>query len=125
VSGEKARLLYETLDKNSHVYRVVPDKAVRSRMNVCFRVAGGDAEKEKMFLDGATKRGLLGIKGHRSVGGIRASNCEWNLPYSSGFTFCHHVMQFSDPPANVIDNAVSLEAVKKLVQYLEDYAKAA
>jgi len=76
ISNEKARLIYETLDKYSHVYRVVPDKAVRSRMNICFRVHGGDADKEKAFLAGAEKKGLLGLKGHRSVGGIRASNCE-------------------------------------------------
>jgi len=77
ISDEKARIIYEVLDKYSDVYRVVPDKSVRSRMNICFRVHGGDAEKEKAFLAGAEKRGLLGLKGHRSVGGIRASNCEY------------------------------------------------
>ena len=46
-------------------------------MNICFRVGGGDVEKEKAFLAGAEKRGLLGLKGHRSLGGIRASSCEW------------------------------------------------
>ncbi|KAF2443660.1 hypothetical protein P171DRAFT_486382 [Karstenula rhodostoma CBS 690.94] len=61
-------------DKYSDIYRVVPDKTVRSRMNICFRVHGGDADKEKAFLAGAEKQGLLGLKGHRSVGGIRASN---------------------------------------------------
>lgn len=76
VSGQKSKLIYETLDKYPQVYRVVPDKSVRSRMNVCFRVGGGDADKEKAFLAGAEKQGLLGLKGHRSVGGIRASNCE-------------------------------------------------
>jgi phosphoserine aminotransferase len=45
-------------------------------MNICFRINGGDADKEKAFLAGAEKKGLLGLKGHRSVGGIRASNCE-------------------------------------------------
>ena len=45
-------------------------------MNICFRVHGGDADKEKAFLSGAEKKGLLGLKGHRSVGGIRASNCK-------------------------------------------------
>lgn len=58
------------------MYRVVPDASVRSRMNVCFRVGGGDADREKAFLAGAEKKGLLGLKGHRGVGGIRASNCE-------------------------------------------------
>ncbi|OCL09333.1 PLP-dependent transferase [Glonium stellatum] len=76
ISNDKAKMIYETLDKYPNVFRVVPDKSVRSRMNICFRVGGGDAEKEKSFLAGAEKRGLLGLKGHRSVGGIRASNCK-------------------------------------------------
>lgn len=76
ISDEKANLIYGTLDKYSEVYRVVPSKAARSRMNICFRVNGGDADKEKAFLAGAEKQGLLGLKGHRSVGGIRASNCK-------------------------------------------------
>jgi phosphoserine aminotransferase len=97
ISNEKARIIYETLEKYPNVYRVVPDKSVRSRMNICFRVSGGDADKEKAFLAGAQERGLLGLKGHRSVGGIRASNY----------------------------NAVSLEGAKRLVTYLEDYAKGA
>lgn len=80
VSDQKARLIYETLEKYPNVYRIVPDKSVRSRMNICFRVHGGDDEKEKDFLAGAQKIGLLGLKGHRSVGGIRASNCKCGLP---------------------------------------------
>lgn len=76
VSDEKARIIYGTLEKYPNVYRVVPDKSARSRMNICFRIHGGDADKEKAFLSGAEKKGLLGLKGHRSVGGIRASNCE-------------------------------------------------
>lgn len=96
-SNDKAKMIYETLDKYSEVYRVVPDKSVRSRMNICFRVGGGDAEKEKTFLAGAEKRGLLGLKGHRSVGGMRASSY----------------------------NAVSIQGAQKLVKYLEDYAKGA
>jgi phosphoserine aminotransferase len=76
VSDEKARLIYDAIEKYPDVYRVVPDKSVRSRMNICFRVNGGDADKEKAFLLGAEKKGLLGLKGHRSVGGIRASNCK-------------------------------------------------
>jgi len=75
VSVKKAKLLYDTLDKHPQTYRVVTDKSVRSRMNICFRVGGGDAEQEKTFLAGAEKRGLTGLKGHRSVGGIRISNC--------------------------------------------------
>lgn len=94
VSGEKARVLYEVLEKHPETYRLVTDKPVRSRMNLCFRVGGGDAEQEKTFLAGAEKRGLMGLKGHRSVGGIRISNY----------------------------NAVSMEGVRKLAQYLEEFA---
>ncbi|GFF35991.1 phosphoserine aminotransferase [Aspergillus lentulus] len=94
ISNRKAEILYSVLDKYPQVYHVVPDKSVRSRMNLCFRVYGGDAEKEKEFLAGAEKRLLQGLKGHRSVGGIRASNY----------------------------NAVPLENVEKLAKYLEDYA---
>jgi phosphoserine aminotransferase len=53
-------------------------------------------ETEKAFLKGATERELLGLKGHRSVGGIRASNY----------------------------NSVSLEGAQKLAQYLKDFAEA-
>ena len=76
VANAKAKALYAALDKYSNVYRVVPDKSVRSRMNICFRVHGGDAEQEKLWLKGAEDRGLMGLKGHRSVGGIRCSNCK-------------------------------------------------
>ncbi|EKG13426.1 Aminotransferase class V/Cysteine desulfurase [Macrophomina phaseolina MS6] len=84
VANRKAELLYAALDKYPEVYRVVPDKSVRSRMNLCFRVHGGDDAKEKEFLAGAEKRGLTGLKGHRSVGGIRASNCEYCPSYDCG-----------------------------------------
>ena len=94
IANRKADLIYGVLDKYSQVYRVVPDKSIRSRMNICFRVHGGDAEKEKEFLAGADKRLLQGLKGHRSVGGMRASNY----------------------------NAVPLENVERLVKYLEEYA---
>jgi phosphoserine aminotransferase len=89
ISDKKARLIYDTLEAYPNVYRVVPDKSVRSRMNICFRVSGGDADKEKAFISGAEKKGLLGLKGHRSVGGVRASNCKWhyNLPLTLPFHF--------------------------------------
>ena len=74
VANKKAETLYEILDRFPHVYSVVPDKSCRSRMNICFRVHGGDAEQEKRFLSGAEQKLLQGIKGHRSVGGIRISN---------------------------------------------------
>lgn len=71
-SNKKAKTLYDVLDKYEKVYRVVPEKRVRSRMNICFRIPGGD---EAEFLKGAEGKGLFGLKGHRSVGGIRISSC--------------------------------------------------
>uniref|UniRef100_A0A2D3V510 phosphoserine transaminase n=1 Tax=Ramularia collo-cygni TaxID=112498 RepID=A0A2D3V510_9PEZI len=94
-SEKKAHMLYSALDNNSTVYSVVPDKSARSRMNICFRVKGGDADAEKDFLKRAEAKGLLGLKGHRSVGGIRISNY----------------------------NAVTVPATEKLAAYLQEFAK--
>ncbi|KAI6089503.1 phosphoserine aminotransferase [Hypoxylon rubiginosum] len=76
VANQKAKIIYDALEAHPGVYRIVPDKSVRSRMNICFRVTiDGDTDgSEAKFLKGATARGLTGLKGHRSVGGIRASN---------------------------------------------------
>lgn len=67
---EKSQRLYEYLD-NSTFYRNTVEKSVRSRMNVPFLLA--DASLDKLFLSGAEKAGLLQLKGHKSVGGMRAS----------------------------------------------------
>ncbi|CAL4170145.1 unnamed protein product, partial [Meganyctiphanes norvegica] len=74
-SKEKSSLLYALIDESNGFYCNPVDSAVRSRMNVVFRVGGksGNEDLEKAFLDAATKEGLLSLKGHRSVGGIRAS----------------------------------------------------
>jgi phosphoserine aminotransferase len=76
VANKKAQEIYEALDKYPDVYRVVPDKSVRSRMNICFRVTkGGDVDAaEKSWVKEAGTINLIGVKGHRSVGGIRVSN---------------------------------------------------
>lgn len=84
IASRKAQVLYDTLDAYPEVYHVVPHRDVRSRMNICFRIVSPgsgssgvvtpDEAREKEFLAGAEKRHLLGLKGHRSVGGIRASN---------------------------------------------------
>jgi phosphoserine aminotransferase len=66
----KARLLYDYLD-NSDFFRGTVQPDSRSLMNVCFR--GPTEEIESKFISEATKRGLDGLKGHRSVGGMRAS----------------------------------------------------
>ncbi|KUJ20093.1 phosphoserine aminotransferase [Mollisia scopiformis] len=98
LADQKAKLIYAALDKYPESYKIVPDKNARSRMNICFRVthlASGIDESERTFLKGATDQGLTGLKGHRSVGGIRASNY----------------------------NSISLEGAEKLAKYIEEYAQ--
>lgn len=96
VSAKKAELIYGALDAHPDVYRVVPDKSVRSKMNICFRVTkNGDTDgTEKAFLKEATAQGLTGLKGHRSVGGIRASSY----------------------------NSIPLEGAEKLAKFIEKFA---
>ena len=73
IASRKSAILYEALERFPGVYDFVAERGVRSRMNVCFRVRGGDEAAEEAFLEGAETKGLLGLKGHRSVGGVRAS----------------------------------------------------
>lgn len=68
---EKAALLYTAIDGSGGFYRPHAEVASRSRMNVTWRLPS--EELEKTFLDEAKKAGFDGLKGHRSVGGIRAS----------------------------------------------------
>jgi phosphoserine aminotransferase len=88
----KAQLLYDCLD-NSALYVNKVDKACRSRMNVPFFLR--DESRNDAFLAGAKARGLLQLKGHKSVGGMRAS----------------------------IYNAMPLEGVQALVDYLREFEK--
>ncbi|AVR95902.1 3-phosphoserine/phosphohydroxythreonine transaminase [Pseudoduganella armeniaca] len=89
---EKARLLYAALDADDfYQNRVAP--AYRSRMNVPFYLR--DESKNEAFLAGAKARGLLQLKGHKSVGGMRAS----------------------------IYNAMPIEGVQALVDYLNEFAE--
>ncbi|MEX2443888.1 MAG: 3-phosphoserine/phosphohydroxythreonine transaminase [Alkalispirochaeta sp.] len=87
----KASALYEAIDGSSGYYRCPVDTAVRSDMNVVFRLP--DEESEKRFIAGAAEAGMIGLKGHRSVGGVRAS----------------------------IYNAMPEEGVEKLVAYMRDF----
>jgi phosphoserine aminotransferase len=66
----KARLLYDTLDASSF-YRPTAEPQSRSRMNVTFRLA--DESQEERLAKEAAAAGLVGLKGHRAVGGLRAS----------------------------------------------------
>jgi phosphoserine aminotransferase len=88
----KAELLYGYID-NSQLYVNKVDKAYRSRMNVPFQLR--DESRNDAFLAGAKARGLLQLKGHKSVGGMRAS----------------------------IYNAVPLAGVQALVDYMRDFEK--
>lgn len=88
----KAKLLYDAIDA-SPLYSCPVEKDSRSRMNVVFRVAGGDVEVEKRFVAQASAAGMVGVAGHRSVGGMRVS----------------------------LYNAVPLDAVEALVSFMRHF----
>ncbi|MBI2897095.1 MAG: 3-phosphoserine/phosphohydroxythreonine transaminase [Deltaproteobacteria bacterium] len=89
---EKGRVLYGCIDKLAAFYRCPVEVGSRSLMNVVFRLP--TPELEERFVAEAKKAGMVGLKGHRSVGGIRAS----------------------------IYNAVGLDAVRTLVSFMESFA---
>jgi phosphoserine aminotransferase len=95
VNIEKANLLYNELNRNKLFTPTVTDPADRSRMNVTFVMTPEYVELEKEFLDFATAKGMVGIKGHRSVGGFRAS----------------------------IYNAMPIDSVKALVDSMQEFEK--
>ncbi len=68
---EKAAVLYKAIDASDNYYRGHAEADCRSQMNVTFRLPSEDLEKK--FIKEATAAGLDGLKGHRSVGGLRAS----------------------------------------------------
>ncbi len=70
---DKAAKLYEAIDGSRIFESTVPNHEDRSIMNVCFVLKPEYAELEKPFMEFATSKGIVGIKGHRSVGGFRAS----------------------------------------------------
>jgi phosphoserine aminotransferase len=90
----KARLLYDTIDASGY-YSCPVETASRSRMNVVFRVAGGNEALEKQFAAEAAQAGLHGTAGHRSVGGMRVS----------------------------LYNAVTLEAAQALVSFMHEFQR--
>ncbi|MEJ2596285.1 MAG: 3-phosphoserine/phosphohydroxythreonine transaminase [bacterium] len=73
INKHKASLLYDEIDRNSLFRATVENEEDRSLMNICFVMKQGFEELEKPFFDFATSQGMIGIKGHRSVGGFRAS----------------------------------------------------
>lgn len=72
INMKKAEMLYNEIDRNS-MFMGTADKEDRSIMNVCFVMAPGHEALQDEFLAFAKERGMVGIKGHRSVGGFRAS----------------------------------------------------
>lgn len=74
-SERKAEKIYSLLDKYSNVYHSPVKQNVRSKMNIVFTLPNSELEQE--FLAGAKSLKLNGLKGHRSVGGIRISNCKY------------------------------------------------
>jgi phosphoserine aminotransferase len=90
---KKADTLYGAIDASGGYYNCAVEKSARSVMNVVFRLPS--EELDAKFVSEANKAGLVGLKGHRVVGGIRAS----------------------------IYNAVPLEAVEKLVQFMQQFQK--
>jgi len=88
----KKDLLYQAIDQ-SDLYQNSVESSARSWMNVPFRLA--DERLDKAFLQGAEQRGLMGLKGHRAVGGMRAS----------------------------LYNAVNLEAVQALVDWMGEFER--
>ncbi len=69
---KKAAILYDEIDRNS-LFVGTAAKEDRSLMNVCFVMAPGHEDLQDEFMNFAKERGMVGIKGHRSVGGFRAS----------------------------------------------------
>lgn len=92
---KKASMLYDAIDSSRMFEGTVTDKVDRSIMNVCFVMTPEYKELEKEFVDFASSRGIVGIKGHRSVGGFRAS----------------------------LYNALPLESVEVLIDTMRDFEK--
>jgi phosphoserine aminotransferase len=91
---EKAAILYNEIDRNS-MFVGTADKEARSIMNICFVMADQYQNKEEAFMAFAKENGMVGIKGHRSVGGFRASTY----------------------------NACPIESVKALVACMQEFEK--
>ena len=81
MSQDKAKLLYDEIDRNPCFVGTVA-KEDRSIMNICFLLSDNYKDLSDDFLKLATSKGMTGIKGHRSVGGFRASTYN-SLPKES------------------------------------------
>lgn len=94
LANERASILYSEIDRNK-LFRGTANEEDRSVMNICFVMNDEYKDMEADFLKFATESGMVGIKGHRSVGGFRAS--------------CY--------------NAMSIEGVKALVDCMQQFEK--
>ncbi len=90
-ANERADLFYETLD-SLNVFEGKVDRQDRSLMNATFTTK--NAEHEKLFLDECKKNGMVGVKGHRSVGGLRVSMYN-AMPINTVQTMCDLMKDFS------------------------------
>lgn len=90
---ERAKLLYGEIDRNKLFRATVADPEDRSYMNICFIMNDEYKELEADFMKFATERGMIGIKGHRSVGGFRAS-CYNAMPLESVQAFVECMREF-------------------------------
>ncbi|XP_017878711.1 probable phosphoserine aminotransferase [Ceratina calcarata] len=70
---KKSQIIFDVINKSNGFYSCPVKPEARSRMNIPFRIGKDDEELEKEFLSGASARGMLQLKGHRTVGGIRVS----------------------------------------------------
>jgi phosphoserine aminotransferase len=93
INEEKAKIIYDAIDSSDGFYQGHAEPSARSLMNVTFRLPS--EELEKQFVEEATANGLDGLKGHRSVGGIRAS----------------------------IYNAFPVEGARALVEFMQDFTQ--
>lgn len=84
---DKTQLIYRVIDQSGGFYKAVAAPKDRSIMNITFRME--NEELEKQFIQEASKEGFVGLKGHRSVGGLRASTYN-AVPYES----CKALEQF-------------------------------
>lgn len=90
---EKAKMLYDEIDRNKFFKPTIKEAKDRSLMNICFLMNDGFEHLEKDFLDFATKNGMVGIKGHRSTGGFRASTYN-ALPKDSVIALVNAMKEF-------------------------------
>ena len=93
----KAQLLYDEIDRNP-LFRGTVEKEDRSLMNICFVMADGYEELAPLFMEEAKARGIVGIKGHRLVGGFRAS-CYNALPIESVQVLVECMREFAEKHA--------------------------